>query len=681
MSGGKRKLGRRQFFKESATAAAALAVALRTVPARAGRGNKPPGKKVIVLGFDGMDPQLTERMMDAGDLPNFSRLRQAGGYRRLGTSIPPQTPVAFASFITGTNPGAHGIFDFIHRDPAKQYVPIFAAAGTSRGQGYWEVGKHELQLTFWPFDHTAPRPVLYRKGAAFWDYLDAAGIPTHVNEIPTNYPPSPSRHGRHQALAGLGTPDMQGTYGTYQYFAEDGPYRPRDKGGGVHCRIAFRNESAQAALTGPMNTFLKKPAPASIAFAVHRDRKSDAALIEIQDRRILLKRGQWSKWIRLDFRLTMPSFVTDEHQSGICRFYLQEVAPNFRLYVTPINIDPADPALPISEPPQFVTEISRDLGLFYTAGFQEDHKALSNKVFTDEEYVEQTDIVLQERMEMLEYELRHYDDGLLFFYFACTDLQPHMFWWDSDERHPVRSPEDARKYHNLVKELYKKMDRVVGDLLTRYGDHATLIAMSDHGMAHFKRQFNLCTWLRDNGYIQPADCTSLLGNVDWSRTRAYGLGLNGLYLNLKGRERDGIVDPGREREMLLSELVAKLEAVRDVDGRVVISKVYRADMVYSGAGMALAPDLVVGYRRGYRCSWGTALGGMTEEVLSDNTELWSADHCLAAEDVPGILFSNKPIHARSPTLLDLAPTILAEYGLNRPSAMVGRSVFEQAGPV
>lgn len=293
----------------------------------------------------------------------------------------------------------------------------------------------------------------------------------------------------------------------------------------------------------------------------------------------------------------------------------------------------------------------------------------------------QTDIVLQERMEMLEYALRHYDDGLLFFYFACTDLQPHMFWWDCDERHPVRSPEDARKYHNLVKELYKKMDRVVGDLLARYGEQATLIVMSDHGMAHFKRQFNLCTWLRDNGYIQPADCTSLLVNVDWSRTRAYGLGLNGLYLNLKGRERDGIVDPGREREMLLSELVEKLEAVRDVDGRVVISKVYRADKVYSGAGMTLAPDLVIGYHRGYRCSWGTPLGGMTEEVLSDNTELWSADHCLAAEDVPGILFINKPIHAQSPTLLDLGPTILAEYGLNRPSAMVGRSVFEQARPV
>jgi len=676
MSGNKRELDRRQFLKESTTAAAAFTAALRTMPARAARKKGSPAKKMIVLGFDGMDPRLTEQMMDAGALPNFSRLRQAGGYRRLSTSIPPQTPVAFASFITGTNPGAHGIFDFIHRDPAKQYMPMFAAAGMSRGAGYWEVGEHKLQLTFWPFGHSAPEPVLYRKGVPFWDYLDAAGIQTHIYEMPSNFPPSPSPHGRHRALAGLGTPDMQGTYGTYQHFAEDGPYRPKNDGGGVRSRIVFKNDSGRAELTGPMNTVLKEPEPTTAAFAVHRDRENDAVLIEIQNQRILLKRGQWSQWLRLDFRFAMPSFVPDEHQSGICKFYLQEVAPNFRLYVTPINIDPADPALPISEPPKFITEISKDLGMFYTAGFQEDHKALTNKVFTDDEYVKQTDIVLEERMELLEYALKHHDDGLLFFYFACTDLQPHMFLWDSDEKHPVRSPEDARKYHEHVKELYRKMDGIVGDLLGRYGDRATLIAMSDHGMTHFKRQFNLCTWLRDNGYIHPADCTSLMGNVDWSRTRAYGLGLNGLYLNLRGRERDGVVEPGGERETLLAELVEKLEAVRDVDGRAVIRKVHRADEVYSGSAMRLAPDLIVGYHRGYRCSWATTLGGMSEEVLSDNTLAWSADHCLAAEDVPGILFANRPIRVESPHLMDLAPTVLAEYGVDKPTSMVGRSIFE-----
>ncbi len=681
MTGNERELDRRQFLKESTTAAAAFTAAVRAAPARGARKQRSSARRVIVLGFDAMDPVLTEQMMAAGDLPNLDRLRRAGGYRRLGTSIPPQTPVAFASFITGLNPGGHGIFDFIHRDPKHQYLPLFSAAGTSRGSGYWEVGKHKLQLTFWPFDHTAPEQLLYRKGIPFWDYLDEAGIPTHIYEIPSNFPPSPSKHGRHRALAGLGTPDMHGGYGTYQHFAQNGPYKPRDEGGGIRSRIIFRNDTAEAKLIGPDNTFLQKPQPTSVEFKIHRDRQADAAMIEVQGQRILLKRGQWSKWVRLDFRFPMPSFVPDEHQSGICRFYLQEVAPIFRLYVTPINIDPSDPALRISEPPEFVQEVSKELGLFYTAGFQEDHKALSNKVFTDEEYVEQTNIVLEERMELLGYALEHYDDGLLFFYFACTDLQPHMFWWNSDEPHPVRSPEDARKYHGHVKELYKKMDRIVGDMLARYGDQASLIAMSDHGMANFKRQFNLNRWLRDNGYIQPSNARDLTGlypdkvGPDWSRTRAYGLGLNSLYLNLRGRERDGIVRGGDEREALLTKLVEKLEAIRDIDGKPVIRRVYRADEVYSGAEMRLAPDLIIGYHRGHRCSWATTLGDMTDEVFSDNDSAWSADHCLAAEDVPGVLFTNRPILADAPALIDLAPTIMAEFGVRQPPAMVGRNLF------
>jgi predicted AlkP superfamily phosphohydrolase/phosphomutase len=676
MSGGRRRLNRREFLKESSVAAAALA-AFNALPAWAA-GQKPaPGKKVIVLGFDGMDPGLAEQMMDAGELPAMAVLRQAGGYRRLATSIPPQTPVAFASFITGADPGVHGIFDFIHRNPEKQCEPMFSAAGMSLGCGYWHVGDYKLQLTVWPFSHQAPHPELYRHGIPFWDYLDEAGVPTCVYEIPSNFPPSPSKHGRHRSLAGLGTPDMLGTYGTYQHFAENGPYRPREEGGGMRSRLVFKNQTASAKLIGPTNTFLDKPEPAAIAFLVHRDREANAALIEIQEHKLMLKAGQWSPWVRVQFDFRMPSFVPNEHQHGICRFYLQEVAPIFRLYATPVNIDPTDPALPISVPEKFVSQIAAENGLFYTAGFQEDHKALSNKVFTDEEYVQQTDLVLDERMELLDYALRHFQDGLLFFYFACTDLQAHMFWWDTDEKHPVRSSDDARKYHEHVKSLYQKMDRVLGDILKRYGDQATVIAMSDHGFAHFSRQFNLNTWLRQEGYVQPAGCTSLLTDADWSRTRAYGLGLNSLYLNLKGRERDGIVDPGMQREALLRELVEKLEAVRDVDGRPVIRKVYRTDQAYHGPYARLAPDLIVGYHRGFRSSWDTSLGTLTPDVLSDNEEAWSADHCLAAEDVPGVLFANQSIPMEGPNLVDLAPSILAEFGLSTPSTMTGKNVFEK----
>jgi predicted AlkP superfamily phosphohydrolase/phosphomutase len=291
--------------------------------------------------------------------------------------------------------------------------------------------------------------------------------------------------------------------------------------------------------------------------------------------------------------------------------------------------------------------------------------------------------VLQERMNLLNYALGRYQDGLLFFYFSSTDLQAHMFFWEGDEKHPTRSAEDAQKYMGVLHDLYQRIDKVIGDLVKTYGEKATIMVLSDHGFCNFRRQLNLNTWLRDNGYLGPAQCGSLFQNepkygpvVDWTQTRAYGLGLNGLYLNLKGRERDGIVTPA-ERDALLEELKAKLLAIRDPeDGEPAISQVYRSDQVYSGPMAERAPDLIVGYRRGYRCSWLTALGTIEPEVFSDNKEAWSADHCMAMEELPGVLFANRPIQHAGPALTDLAPTILEEFGVRPPAGMTGKNVFK-----
>ncbi|UCE99173.1 MAG: alkaline phosphatase family protein [Planctomycetota bacterium] len=672
----KGKLNRREFLKRSAVTAAAVSTGFGIKRVYAAKKKRlGTGKKVIVIGIDGMDPRLSEQIMNAGKLPNFDKLRKLGGFHVLGTSIPPQSPVAWANFINGAGPGSHGIFDFIHRHPEKQCVPFFAMAETVEGEGYWEIGNHKLQLDFWPFNHKRTATLLRRQGTPFWDYLNEADICSTFYNLPSNYPPSESKHGYHQCLAGMGTPDLLGTYGTYQHFAEDGPLLTKDEGGGKRSMLFFENETAQAKLIGPRNNLLKIPEPAVINFSVYRDIGAKAAVIEIQKHRIVLKEGQWSRWVKLDFEMSTPAFMPNKHIRGICRFYLQEVSPNFRLYVSPINADPSDSALKLTEPPEFIKEISNRLELFYTTGFQEDHKALSNKVFTDEEYRTQADYVLKERLNLLNYALENYDDGLLFFYFSSTDLQAHMFWWDTDEEHPTRSADDAIKYFDHLKGIYRKLDSVVGDILKRYSDKATIIVMSDHGFANFKRQFNLNSWLRENGYIQPTDSTSILRDVDWSKTKAYALGINGLYLNLKGRERDGIVEAGQEREKLIEELISKLEAVKDVNGRSVIRKVHRTDKAYSGPATELAPDMIVGYHRGYRASWATCLGDMTTEVLLDNDSAWSADHCADASEVPGVIFSNKPIGAGAPFLIDVAPSILTEFGLKIPSSMAGRNIF------
>ena len=679
----RKNITRRSLLKGSAFAAGAGTLAAGALAASywIGGGNKVSrtlGKKVIVIGIDGMDPRLSRSMMQAGLLPNLAKLSSRGGFSELATSMPPQSPVAWASFINGAGPGSHGIFDFIHRHPDDQCAPFYSAAETLPGEGGLELGEHRLQLDFPPFNHKPAKTVLRRQGIPFWDYLDAKKITSTFYDIPSNYPPSPSHYGHHRCLAGMGTPDMLGTYGTYQYFSEDSPQRGFEEGGGKRSRLRFINNTAKAKIVGPQNNLLKSPTPITLELEVHRDRASNTSLLEVGGQKIMLKPGEWSHWTRLDFPLSTPQPLPQQHASGICRFFLQEVAPNFRLYVTPVNVDPSQPAVPLSEPPGFISEISKSLGLFYTTGFQEDHKARSNGVFNDEEFRRQATTVLEERLTLFEYAIENYEDGLLFFYFSSSDLQSHLFWWNSDENplHPTRSTAEAASRYQYVKELYQRLDKIIGDIDDRYGSKATLFIMSDHGFANFGRQFNLNSWLRTQGYLNPKECTSILKNADWSQTRAYGLGINGLYLNLKGRERDGIVEPGDEAEELIQQLITKLQGVRDLHGEQVIRNVYRSSQIYTGSATALAPDLIIGYSRGYRASWETCLGDLTPEILLDNTSAWSADHCSDALEVPGVLFSNRAFRQTNPALIDLAPSILDEFGLPTPSTMTGRSLFQ-----
>jgi predicted AlkP superfamily phosphohydrolase/phosphomutase len=668
-------MNRRRFLKRAAlmgAAAAAVGAGGYWVGSQL-RASRSAGKKVIVIGVDGMDPRLSASLIKAGMLPNLAKL----AFRNLGTAIPPQSPVAWANFINGAPPGSHGIFDFIHRHPHEPWEhdhnPFYSASEIAPGEGSWDVGDHRLQLDFWPFNHKPPTPVLKRQGVPFWDYLDAAGVPSTFYDLPSNYPPSPSQYHNHRCISGMGTPDMLGSYGTYQHYADNN--EPADEGGGKRYQLAFDGDTARATLLGPPNSLLKNPHSIEVDFLIHRDAQANAALIEIQGQRLLLKAGTWSRWIRVNFEMSMPWFYPNRNVSGICRLYLQEVAPNFRLYVSPLNMDPSAPALKMSEPSTFVQDVSKQVGLFYTTGFQEDYSARKNGVFRDDEFLRQANMVLEERLALLDYALKNYDDGLLFFYFSSSDLQSHIFWWDSDDKHPIRTDAEAQTYFGHVKRLYQKLDAVVGDLVDRYGSQATIIVMSDHGFANFGMQFNLNTWLRNKGYLGPKECTSVLRDVDWSQTAAYGLGINGLYLNLKGRECEGFVEPGEEQQRYLQDLITGLEAETDEEGRKIIRKVYRADEVYSGPATELAPDLIVGYSRGFRASWETCMGDMTEEYLLPNNSAWSADHCADHLEVPGVLFCNRDLVDRQPWLVDLAPSILAEFGLSAPSSMTGKNIF------
>lgn len=587
--------------------------------------NQTPKPRVIVLGIDGCDPVLLQRFMEEGKLPNFQRLAEQGDFRNLGTSNPPQSPVAWATFTTGLDPGGHGIFDFIHRDPQSMSLVPSMSKLTESGEA-----------------------VLLRQGQPFWAYLTRAGVPATLLKIAANFPPKGLPG---QVLTGMGTPDLEGSYGTFTYYTSAQESPPEDLSGGRFVPVEERDKLIRAALIGPGEDTL----PLEIS------RAEESALIVAGGQSLILNSGEWSDWIPLSF----PS------GPGMVRFYLKEIRPELKLYASPINIDPCRPLQAVSNPDSFSRHLCRCCGRFYTQGMPEDTKALVHGVLADEEFLQQSDLVIEERHRLFQQGISEFREGLFFFYLSTPDIVSHLYWNTTDPSHPGYTEERAQGFARAIEEAYLEADSFVGAALEASQGDTTLLVLSDHGFAPFYRSFGLNAWLQSQGYLQRE------GQVtDWSQTQAYGAGFNGLYLNLKGRESQGIVS-NAEREALLTQLSEQLLALRDPkNGKAVIRQVYRSEEIYSGDYVEQSPDLVLGYNRGYRASWQTVLGQTEGGLLADNLEPWSGDHLMDPEVVPGVLLCNKPLPAGEAKLIDIAPTILRRFSLDIPAAMKGRDLFQ-----
>jgi predicted AlkP superfamily phosphohydrolase/phosphomutase len=633
--------------------AAGVALAVATVGCG---GDRPtPGRKVIVLGFDGLDHALTEQMINTGRLPALARLANSGGFSALGTTVPPQSPVAWSTFITGLDPGGHGIFDFVHRDP-KTMLPYLS---TTRTEG----AARTIGLGGWQLPLSSGTVELLRRGQPFWEQLEARGIPTTIIRMPANFPPSGTAT---RELSGMGTPDLLGTYGTFSFYTSE-PYAfvGQPLSGGTAYNVRVREGLVRATLEGPDNPFRSKPEKVQAEFTAYPDRDNRFAKIVVGSEERLLQVGEWSDWVPVQFDLAPTQTL-----AGEVRFFLKGLDPFFELYASPVNIDPLSPAMPVSTPPEYAAELAEATGRFYTQGMPEDTKGLKTGVLTEAEFLAQAKIAGDENRAQYKYVLDRFDAGFLFYYFGNVDQVSHMMWRPRDPEHPAYDAVKDAPNAAVVEHLYKELDQLVADTLERLGPDDLLVVMSDHGFTSWRRAMHLNSWLRDNGYIVLKDAArpddpGFFGNVDWSKTRAYALGLNGLYVNLRGREKDGIVEPSA-REALVEELSRKLLAVVDsATGAPAITKMYRREQVYTVSGAEdVAPDLVVGYTKGTRGSDESALGAMPADVFVNNTSPWSGDHCMDHEVVPGILLSNRPLKRPAPTLQHLAAAVLAEFGID-----------------
>ncbi|MBI3413709.1 MAG: alkaline phosphatase family protein [Verrucomicrobia bacterium] len=643
------------------------------------------GKKVMVLGIDGMDPKLLQTFVDQGRMPNFKALMAEGDFRPLQTTMPPQSPVAWSTFMTGMDPGGHGIFDFIHVDQSKM------APYSSMAQA--DPGGHPIDIGSWSFPTSGGGVHMLRKGTTFWQMLGEHGLRSTIFRMPVNFPPvkAPGR-----ALAGMGTPDGVGSLGTFSFYTDHRSDWPPVVSGGEIYEVSVQSNRVSAQLNGPPNTFRRFPTKETLElqekgravslaydnpkmtqdFVVYLDPKAGAAKFMVGDQEFILKEKEWSDWIHVEFE-AIPHLMK---VSSAARFYLKQLAPKFELYVTPLQIDPEDPVMPISHPANWSKQLCSELGRFYTHGIPEDSQAFNHGVLTAREFWDQMVFVYEERSRALDYLLKHQDEDFLFVYFGTVDQGCHMLWHFMDPRHPGYIKDDVLK--DGIAKLYEMLDSRLGRVRAAIGKDTTLVVMSDHGFAPFYWEVNLNTWLLDQGYITFKDPSKqesgeFFSNVDWSRTKAYAAGLNGLYLNLKGREKWGAVAAGAEYDSVLNELEQALLAMKDPrNGNSPVSLVTRPRRDFRGPEKAKGPDILVGYSRGYRSSSDSPLGLFPKAVFVDNKAPWSGDHCIDYRLVPGVLLSNRRITSPTPTLADLTVSLLHEYGIAPGKDMIGKQVLE-----
>ncbi len=664
------------------------ALTLLVVLVAAACAPKPPDRPgVFVLGVDGMDPQILSRMIREGKMPEFARLASEGSFQSLGTSTPPQSPVAWSTFVTGLDPGGHGIYDFVHRDP-KTYLPISSATPPPGDPG----AAFELFGYYVPLGGGST-PVNNRSGVPFWDSLQAAGVDVEVYRVPGNYPPTASKA---KVLSGMGTVDMRGGYGVYTWFT-DQPIASHGPIKGDVQLVAVEDEdldgvpdTVHGTLKGPPDLLHLPPGKSpesgdylTAPVTVRLDPEAPVALIDAGGSRAVLKQGEWSDWVEVRFDALPAGLMSF---TGMVRFYAKELRPGFQLYASPVNISPAAPAQTISTPSKFASELAGLLGPYYTQGMPEDTNALKDKMFTDDDYVAQVALVQKDAEAMLDVALARFGHGrMTFVYLSDIDLQCHMLWRHGDPKypdappHPAREEAAARKHAGDIEGYYRHVDKMLGTARAKLPPDTLLIVMSDHGFQPFTREVHLDAWLRDHGWLALKDGKRTghmaQGDVDWQKTRAYGIGFNSVYLNLAGREGQGIVARA-DADKALADLSRELGAFTDPKaGKPIIRRVIRGTDAFHGRRVGEAPDLIVGYDVGYGASDETTLGEVTEEVIADNTSRWSGNHLMDPDVVPGVLLANRKVPSEGHSLVDVTATILSWYGLPLNDGMAGKSIF------
>lgn len=564
--------------------------------------------KVLVLGFDGLDPDILVAMMDAGKLPAFDNFRKAGGFGRLGTIMPPQSSVVWSSVATGLDPGGHRVFDFVWRDRFDYSLDLNTTV--MKGDGY----------------------VNRRKGQTVWSKLSENKIPVTVLFCPYGFPPEPVSG---NFISGVGTPDVQGTLGRYTLISSDPKWAEKQLQGQL-IGVAFSRDNLTFSLAGPRINSGGKVLNLTEKVDLRILDSEAGVLLKVNKQKMKLLDGQWSQWVRLKFRAG-----SDRKIHAICRFYVSSTKPELNLYCTAIQFDPLKPAFAISYPADFAKELADNVGLFATLGMPFDTKALEDGVIGASAFLQMVESVTSERKKILSYVLDEWEKGFVFCSFASPDAVQHVFWQDLLKRRLAEQGVDSLP-ESIIR-IYQRMDQIVAEIITRIEDEprTQMVILSGHGFDDFRRTVHMNRVLAEIGYLKLKEgmdeSKAQFKDVDWTRTKAYACGLSGIYLNMKGREGQGIVDT-KEKKVLLSALKSKLLAYTDPNtSEHPFKEIALASEIYHGQFFDQGPDMLVGCWPGWRFSWQTALGAVPSVAIKANNAKWRGDHVFAASSVPGVL--------------------------------------------
>lgn len=664
--------------------------ALITFPVRAVIGffrhrrsrGKARAKKVIILGLDGLEPTIAERMMDQGELPNLARLRQEGSYRRLATATPALSPVAWSTFATGTDSSRHAIWDFLARD-RRSYLPRLSSSEVYSSTRFLRIGRWAIPLG----GRTGIRKM--QRSKTFWRVLSEHGIWSSVLRVPITFPVE-KIHG--VMVAGMCAPDLRGTQGSFTLFTTGSeaehigglvvPFTARD--GTYHADIPGPSSPVDGStMTLPLRVRVLPDSTSRVARNNERNARIEgqgarnpghgALEVNVAGQTLVVAHHEYTPWVHLKFRAAPGATM-----HGIVRFYPTRTADGVGLYMTPIHIDPAHPALPISYPSFYSMYLSKLIGPHATLGLAEDTWAMNEGVLDEQGWLDQAWSFHEERRKMWFHSLDHLREGMAVVVFDITDRLQHMFFRWIDDNHPAVRGMERSPCADAIPEMYREMDKLVGDTQRYVDDDTAFFVISDHGFKPFRRGIDLNAWLVESGFMtlkEGAGPGEYLSSVDWSRTQAFALGLGNIYINIKGRERQGIVEPG-DVAAVTERVAQRLSVLCDTDGTRAVHRVIDVQRDFDGPYRNDGPELIPGFAIGYRESWDCAKGVVTGEVFHDNTRAWSGDHCMDPELVPGVLFTNTPVAHPAPRLMDMGPTVLELFGVPAPPYMTGRNICE-----